>query len=262
MEAGISFSPPPPAPAPTAAAPAAAPKKSFLEGRKFKLEAPSFEFRKNLASGAAAFKLEAPALPEFLKAGGTSSSAGPSPQMLQETLAIYKKNFAAVYETLQQREAELAQLKGGSSRAPGIKDAPAVVLDDEAFDAAASIAPPSESSGGGKENALPSFGDSGKRPLADAGDVEISTTRLAAALRAADIARMAAENAERARSTAQKEAAAAAAEAAEEAAGIVAELMERQELLAELRTECGDEPVVVSDLAPRPDLDSSHTISP
>ena len=135
MEAGISFSPPPPAPEPTTAAPAAAPKKSFLEGRKFKLEAPSFEFRKNLASGAAAFKLEAPALPEFLKVGGTSSNAGPSPQMLQETLAIYKKNFAAVYETLQQREAELAQLKGGSSRAPGIKDAPAVVLDDEAFDA-------------------------------------------------------------------------------------------------------------------------------
>ena len=61
---------------------------------------------------------------------------------------------------------------------------------------------------------------------------------------------------------AAEEAAAAAAEAAEEAAGIVAELMERQEMLAELRTECGDEPVVASDLVPRPDLDSSHTISP
>ena len=127
----------------------------------------------------------------FAKSGAKSSTSAGLAKSTPDQLAVYKKNFEAVFLALQVKEEEVAQLKSGLVACPGC----AGKLHGD----------------GGKENAAPPHAKA-QQQLADAAalltddakgvhlaeeagpsnDEAAAAPRLAAALRAADIARCAA----------------------------------------------------------------------
>lgn len=116
--------------------------------------------------------------------------------VLQDKLAVCQKNFEAVFATLQLREAELQELRA-ISEGPITPTAEAAPQPDTAcVDPILTAEPPP-----------PPLPPQSEAPAKGAPD-----PKLAAALRAADIARLAAEAAERARAAAVRESEAAAAE--------------------------------------------------
>lgn len=114
--------------------------------------------------------------------------------VLQDKLAVCQKNFEAVFATLQLRETELQELRAISEQPSSAPTADAAARQPVKAEVTPPPPPPPP-------------------PQSEAPAKAAPDPKLAAALRAADIARMAAESAERARAAAIRESEAAAAEA-------------------------------------------------